>query len=343
LRDYILKSQSALYHECGFSCDNGIFLKLGSESFFITDGRYTLDAKQKIKDKALVIEARDIIKKAREILVKNRVKRVTIDPKEWSLEEFEKVSSLKIFFQKSPNLSQKKRIIKTPHEIDIIADGVKIANERFEEFAKRLEAGFGEKRLNFLAHEILTNYGQNPLSFEPITAIDANSALPHAVAGDIVLKNGSILLFDAGIKHKNYCTDRTRVLEFEESRVLNFNKEQSFKNKKAHEVYTIVKDANNLAISKVKPGIKAKEIDKTAREYIEKKGYGDKFVHSTGHGVGLDIHELPIISSKSETILEEGMVFTIEPGVYIENEFGIRVEDMVVVTSDGCRVFGEDI
>ena len=104
------------------------------------------------------------------------------------------------------------------------------------------------------------------------------------------------------------------------------------------EIYQIVKEAQNLAIKAVKPGVRACDIDAAARDFIAKNGYGECFFHSTGHGVGLDIHEFPIISPKSTTIIEPGMVFSVEPGIYIESEFGVRIEDVVVVTNDGCEV-----
>ena len=184
-----------------------------------------------------------------------------------------------------------------------------------------------------MAKYILEDFGQNSLSFPPIVAINQNSANPHAKPTDIKLKPKSLLLFDAGIKLNNYCSDRTRFFEFKNGRLT-----KNFTDNFTKKIYDIVYSANRFAIEKIKIGIKAKEIDKVARDYIEKKGFGKYFLHSLGHGIGLEVHELPIISFKSETILEEGMVFTIEPGIYLKNRFGIRFEDMVVLEKDGAKI-----
>ncbi len=339
IENYILKDENAVYYECGFSCDSEIFIKLGSEAFFITDGRYTIAAKEAIKD-ALVIESKDsILKSAIEILQKSGIKKIAINPKEWSVFDFDKLSSkLDIEFEYKENFSQKKRIIKTQNEIDLIKEAVKRGAKSFDEYAKKLPSLLNrdEKYLFFEAIESLSHHGEYDLSFEPIIAIEKNSAKPHALPSDTLLKEDSFILFDAGVKYQRYCSDRTRCTTFNEN--LNFDKEQKFQNKRYQKIYDIVLKANQEAIKAIRPGIKAKEIDKIARDVIEKSGYGKYFIHSTGHGVGLDIHELPIINKKSETILEENMIFTIEPGIYLEGEFGVRIEDMVRVTSDGVEI-----
>jgi len=143
------------------------------------------------------------------------------------------------------------------------------------------------------------------------------------------LKKGDLLLFDAGVKYKRYCSDRTRTAYFDGT--IEFKYKQKFKSKKIQKAYDTVLKAHDVAIKKARSGMKAKEIDRLARDVVEKAGFGKYFVHSTGHGVGLDIHEMPYISKTSDTIIEDGMVFTIEPGIYIEDSFGIRIEDMVVM------------
>lgn len=137
-----------------------------------------------------------------------------------------------------------------------------------------------------------------------------------------------------------FCSDRTRTAYFGADG-LNFSKKQRFKSAKQNEIYEIVREAQLLAIRAVAPGVKARDIDAVARKFIAKFGYEKQFFHSTGHGVGLDIHELPYISARSDFIVREGMVFSIEPGIYLENEFGVRIEDVVVVTQNGCEILSE--
>jgi Xaa-Pro aminopeptidase len=268
-----------------------------------------------------------LIKKAREIIRKERIKKLIIDPKEWSIEEFEKLNKLNISFSKKPNFSQKKRIIKNEKELEILKKATKLGAEAFGKFENILKNSYGksEKELNFLIQNILKSRGKYSLSFEPIVAFDANSALPHALPTDKVLEEKSLVLVDAGLKYKRYCSDRTRTY---------INKS----NKKQQKIYDIVRKAHDESLKFAKEGVKASDIDKKAREVIFKSGYGKFFIHSTGHGVGLDIHELPIISPKSDTIIKENMVFTIEPGIYLENEFGIRYENMVVIKGGRAEI-----
>jgi len=325
--NYILKGENAVYHECGFSCDNALFLSLDGENFFITDSRYTFEAKLYVKGAEVVDGERDLVKKARHLIRRAKIKKILIDPTEWSLEEFEKLNKLNISFSKKANFSQQKRIIKSKQEIDIIKSAVTLGAKAFKEFENVLQNSLNEseKELNFKMQNILKNRGLYTLSFDPIVAFDENSALPHALPTDKVLQKKSLVLVDAGLKYKRYCSDRTRTY-------INKN------SKKQQKILDIVKKAHDEALKVAKVGVKAKEIDKKAREVIQKAGYGKYFIHSTGHGVGLDIHELPVISSKSETVIEENMVFTIEPGIYLEGEFGVRYENMVVTNSQKAEI-----
>ena len=306
--DFVLKNENSIYYECGFSCDNVIFLRLGSEAFFITDSRYTTEAKESIKDAEVIDGGHDLAKSAREILRKNRVKKLLYDPLDWSVEDFYRLTSkLNCYFKKERNFSQKKRIIKSDKEIELLREASTLGSKGFDKFANYLQdggVGQSEKRLFFKAIELLTNSGELNVSFNPIVAINKNAAKPHALPSENILKKGDLLHF--GIK-------------------------QNYKDKKRQKVYDTVLKAKDRALKVVKEGVKAKDIDKVAREVIDKAGYGKYFIHSTGHGVGLDIHELPIISKRDETVLKENMVFTIEPGIYLPGEFGVRIEDMVVI------------
>ena len=327
--NYIFNKENEIYYECGWSSDNALFLSLNDEKFVITDSRYTLDAKENAK--AEVIEARDLVKKARELILKKRIKKLKIDFKNWSKENIDKLS-LAVFLQNSPDLSFKKRLIKTEKELEIIKKAVKKGAKAFDEFAKVIETGIDEYELSFRFKEKLTKRGKRSLSFEPIVAINENAAKPHAVVTSKKLKKGDLLLLDAGIKYKRYCSDRTRTIYIDKN--ITMSKKQNFL-KDIQKVYDVVLKAQEKAIKSVRVGIKACELDKIARDVIENAGYGKYFVHSLGHGVGLDIHEWPFINSRNELRLKEGMVFTIEPGIYLPGEFGIRIEDMVAINYKG--------
>ncbi len=334
--NYILKDENAVYFECGYSCDNEIFIKFQNRGFFITDSRYAIEARSIITNSE-VIESRDIIKSARLLLRSLGVRDMIYNPSDFSYFDFVNLSrDLHINFIAKNEFSKLKRQIKSSLEIEILKEAARLGASKFDELSQAISSGMSEKTINFKAENIFRDGGNLALSFNPITAINANAAKAHALPLDERIKSNDLLLVDAGVRYQRYCSDRTRTAEFKDG--FKFTKEQKFSNSKQNEIYQIVKEAQNLAIKAVKPGVRACDIDAAARDFIAKNGYGECFFHSTGHGVGLDIHEFPIISSKSTTIIEPGMVFSVEPGIYIENEFGVRIEDVVVVTNDGCEV-----
>lgn len=338
MKNFILKDENAVFYECAYSCDNEIFLNLENEKFFITDGRYEFEAREALKDTNLII-TNDLFKEARKLIRKFNIGNLIFNPRDLSFFEWKNLSSnLHINFQAKDNFSQKKRIIKSSFEIEQLKKAAKFGEKGFEKIAKfiRKNPNLSEKELNLMAKNILQDNGNLGLSFEPITAINKNAAKAHALPTNEKLKENDLLLLDAGVKFERFCSDRTRTAKI--SGNFEFNKEQSFANSKQNEVYEIVKEAQNLAIKAIKPGYKAYEIDKIARDFIAKNGFGKYFNHSLGHGVGLDIHELPNISPRSDIELKKGMVFSVEPGIYIENEFGVRIEDVVVVTENGCEI-----
>ncbi|MEG2338548.1 MAG: M24 family metallopeptidase, partial [Clostridium sp.] len=163
-------------------------------------------------------------------------------------------------------------------------------------------------------------------SFSTIVASGERSALPHGVASDKVIENGDFVTLDFGCIYNGYCSDMTRTIVVGKA------------SDKQREIYNLVLKANEEALKNIKPGIKCLELDKVARDIIIEGGYGECFGHGLGHGLGREIHEEPRVSPKGETILEEGMVITDEPGIYIEGFGGVRIEDLIVVTKDGYRV-----
>ena len=175
-------------------------------------------------------------------------------------------------------------------------------------------------------HEVLKVDG---LSFNPIIAYGANGANPHGTVGDRYVKSGDAIIIDMGGIKDNYCSDMTRTV---------FWKQPS---EKAREVFEIVLEAQKRGVATVKPGVRFCDIDAACRDYITEKGYGEFFTHRTGHHIGLECHEYGDISSINETRCEPGMIFSIEPGIYLPGEFGVRIEDLVLVTEDGCEVLNK--
>lgn len=339
MKNYILQNENAVYFECGYSCDNLIFLSLGGERYFITDARYEIEAKL-IAQNCEVIISSNLIEETQKILQKNKIKKLTFDPNDFSLFTYEKLKSgLKVHFVQAPNFSKLKRIIKTDDEVKLLKTAMKLGREGFKRFAFYLQyngAKVSEKYLQFKAKQCMSHDGDLDLSFDPIVAINKNSAKPHALPTKDILQKGDLLLVDAGVKYKRYCSDRTCTSYY--SKNMNFSREQKFNSNLEQKIYDIVLKAQLTAIKKARSGMKASQIDKFARDIIDKAGYGKYFIHSTGHGVGLDIHEYPNINSRSDIILEDNMVFTVEPGIYLDKKFGVRIEDTVVLKKGRAEI-----
>ena len=338
--NFILKNENSIYYECSFSCDNAIFLSLGSEKFFITDARYTIEAKEYAKN-CEIIESSNLIDSTKEILKKNSIKNLVFDPNDFTFFDYKNlIKDLDINFIEKPNFSKTKRLIKSDEEIKLLKKASLLGKDGFKEFAKYIKNnGFkrSEKELYFNAYKYISQSSKYDISFNPIVAINENAAKPHALATSKKLNKNDLILVDAGIKYKRYCSDRTctSVADFNN---FSFKREQKFKNKKHQKIYDIVLKAQEKCIKEAKNGMMAKDVDKIARDFITQAGYGKYFVHSTGHGVGLDIHEFPNINSKNELMIEDNMVFTVEPGIYIPNEFGVRIEDTVYIKNGKAEI-----
>lgn len=220
------------------------------------------------------------------------------------------------------------RIRKGSDEIEEIGKSSEIVDEVIEDLRDMNEEIIGktENELADIIKEKMSEKGGEKPSFTPTASSGANGAKPHYSHGEKIIEEGEPVVLDFGCYQSHYPSDQTRTLVF--------GGEPSEKFK---EVHNVVKEAQQAAVETVEPGIKAKEVDEAAREIIEESGYGEEFIHRTGHGVGLDLHEPPFINQENTRKLEEGMVFSVEPGIYIEGEFGVRIEDLVVVTEDGCE------
>jgi Xaa-Pro aminopeptidase len=186
--------------------------------------------------------------------------------------------------------------------------------------------GMTEDELAAFVERQLVDRGSDGVSFEPTVGSGPNGAKPHHSHGDRVVRAGEPVVFDFGGVVDHYPGDQTRTLVFGEE-----------PSATVREVHDLVREAQQAAVEAVGPGVAAEDVDAAARDVIEQAGYGEQFIHRTGHGVGLDVHEEPYIVAGSDRPLEPGMVHSVEPGVYLPDEFGVRIEDLVVVTDDGCE------
>ena len=222
----------------------------------------------------------------------------------------------------SKNYVDKQRMIKSSSEIENIKKATQIAQTAFKELdvANRKET---EDVLAFDLVRLMIENGASGESFDTILVSGSNTSLPHAIPQPKTLETP--ILVDWGAKYNGYCSDNTRTIVY---------------NEKEQEILDIVRESHDKAIKAIKPGLKCCEIDKVSRDIIKEYGYGDKFIHSTGHSLGLDIHETPTFNARDDTIIEKGMVITVEPGIYLEGEFGVRLEDTVAI-GNNAKIIGD--
>ncbi len=218
------------------------------------------------------------------------------------------------------------RMIKDEEEQNLMREASRINDRVMERLISSIKGDISEKRMTNILLDIYEEEGADGFSFSPIIAYGANGADPHHHCDSSLLKKGDSIILDIGGIKNNYCSDMTRTV---------FYKEVS---EECRAIYELVKKANLAAIEKVKPGARFCDIDRAAREVIEKAGYGKYFTHRTGHSIGLEVHDFGDVSSVNTDILEPGMIFSIEPGIYLTGDFGVRIEDLVLVTEDGVEV-----
>lgn len=218
------------------------------------------------------------------------------------------------------------RLIKDQDEQTLMRTASELNDQAMKVLAASVEEGCTELALSRLLKETYRAMGTDGISFAPIIAFGANAALPHHDPGHAQLHPGDSIICDIGCIKDNYCSDMTRTF---------FYKAVS---EKARRVYDLVHQANLAAIAAVRPGARFCDVDAAARQVIEAGGYGAYFTHRTGHAIGIEVHEYGDVSSVNTALLEPGMVFSIEPGIYLQNEFGVRIEDLVLVTDTGCEV-----
>lgn len=224
-------------------------------------------------------------------------------------------------------IADRVRSIKDDSEINKMRLASQLNDKAMELIQTHLKEGVSEMEIASLIPEIFLSLGADDVSFTPIVAFGHNTSDPHAVPNSTRLKKGLPIIIDMGCIKDGYCSDMTRSF-FLEDNTLNH-------------VYQTVLKANLAAIDKVKPGVLLKDIDHAARSVIQSAGFEEYFIHRTGHGIGQDVHEPYDVSANSEVICEEGMIFSIEPGIYLPEGGGIRIEDLVLVTKDGCEVLNQ--
>jgi Xaa-Pro aminopeptidase len=335
-RDFDLLLVSDLFNVrylSGFTGSNGVCL-IGDETrIFITDFRYVERSKSEVSDFDLVQGKQDLLKQVVEVVKEQAgdAARLGFDESQMTVKAHERLSGLMpegAQLVAAGGLVEQLRAVKDDGELEKMRRAAEIADGLYRWVIEEHGlAGHTEAAVARALTRRAQDDGADGVSFEPIVAAAGNGALPHAEPGDLEIPRDTLVVIDLGCAVEGYCSDCTRTFATGDV------------GDEAREAYELVRSAQAAAVAAVAAGAEAKAVDAAARDEIEQAGRGDQFGHGTGHGVGLEVHEAPRIAPKVETTLESGNVVTIEPGVYVPGKFGIRIEDMVLVTADGADSF----
>jgi len=323
----LVSNPSNIYYISLFYGHDSYMLITKKRDYIITDFRYTEQAKREARGFEIIDKPASLLKKTAAIASDLRLKRIGFESAYMSVREAALLSKgLKRRLYPTLGVIEKQRIIKEEDEIRLIKKAANIAKSVCRQIRDEIRPGKTEKDISAKIDYLLKKKGADEAAFSTIVASGPNASMPHARPTSKKIKKKEPIVIDFGARFKGYNSDLTRssfVGTIDEHFKL---------------VYSIVADAQARAIDKIRPGIKISEIDKAARAYILKKGFDKYFKHALGHSIGIDVHESPSINSKNHSILRKGMVFSVEPGIYIPGWGGVRIEDLVVVTKKGCEV-----
>jgi len=320
---YLILDRANTLYASGLRCSSSYILLTVDAAFFLTDFRYLEIAKQSIPEFSVLLQKKPVADIAR-LARREKVRRIGFEtslPFGMMTQFHESFEDCEFMATDAPLTDA--RIRKSKAEIETIRKSVLLADAAYHDLAEDVGEGMSETQVRNRLRRLIERHGGEKESFDSIVAAGANASRPHAVPGERLLKRGDVVQIDTGLIHEDYCSDLSRVLSVGRP------------SEKLKKIYQVVVDAQKRAIEAIRPGARACDIDARARDHITKKGYGKNFGHGTGHGVGLEIHEPPTLRASSIDVLEEGMVVTVEPGIYIPGWGGVRIEDMIVVTRDG--------
>jgi len=308
--------------------DSWLVIALDDRPALLTDSRFTEQARAEATLFRVVERKIALSEVAAKALRRWKAERTAFDPDQLTVRAHQALTKALGGAELRPveQLVLALRQVKDAAEVNLIRRAIGIAERAFLELKAEIEPGMTEKQIADRLEMLLRERGAEGAAFETIAAVRERASLAHARPTDRVLKAADPLLIDWGARYQLYCSDLTRViLPGRIPPVL-------------RTIYDVVMEAQACALKRIGPGVPLREVDAAARDVIHKAGHGKHFGHGLGHGVGLDVHELPHLSRKAEGVLKPGMIFTVEPGIYLPGRAGVRIEDIVLVTKRGCEV-----
>lgn len=324
---YITNPENRFYLS-GFSGTAGALFISRDKKYLLTDFRYTEQAGRECPEFKIIQVKGAYPEALQEIVAENGIPVLGCEGDHLTYNQYTALRDKLAGTELEPvsGLVEGLRLCKDEIEIKCIIEAVRLADESFDRILPAIKPGVAERDVALQLEYFMRSMGAEEAAFKIIVASGPRSALPHGVASARIIREGDLVTLDFGAVYRGYHSDITRTV------VLGRPED------KQREIYSIVLEAQMRAIAAVRAGVPASAVDRAAREFIEQMGYGAYFGHGTGHGVGLNIHENPRLSSKDDTVLKAGMVVTVEPGIYLPGWGGVRIEDTVLVEEGGCRV-----
>ena len=322
---------------CGFTGSSGLLLVEEAGSVFFSDFRYDTQAHEEVKAAKVLIAQKSALQALGEFLGKRRKRArgwtVGIEAEHVTVADKKRLSDLRppgVRLKDAAPIVERARMVKDADELERIRAAVNLGAKLFDRTIEVLRPGVKETEVAAEMEFAARRAGAEEMSFSTIIGAGARSALPHGRASNQAIPRGGFVVCDFGVILSGYCSDQTRTVWVSAT--------SGAVPEDARHAYEAVRESQQAAIGAVRPGIAVGEVDEAARKVLRKAGLGRYFTHSTGHGVGLEIHEVPRVAAGQKEILQPGMVITIEPGVYFPGKWGVRIEDMVTVTASGCDV-----
>ncbi len=312
-----ITSYPNIFYYSGFTSPDAVLIITKCAQLLFTDSRYTIQAHIQAPDFE-IIDIGDIDKTIRSL----KEKTLCFEEDSVTVAKYERLKNSGKTLKPFASIIKKPRMVKDKYEMGKIAQAEQLGDQAFGYIINRITPGRSEKEIALELEFFMRKNGASALSFETICASGVRSAMPHGTASDKIIEKGDLLTMDFGCILDGYCSDMTRTVVIGKA------------DEKQKEIYDIVLRAQLAVIDILKAGIKCSDADMAARKIITECGYGKNFGHSTGHSVGIEIHELPVLSPKSGDVLEAGNVVSVEPGIYIEDFGGVRIEDLVQITSE---------
>ncbi|RKN84714.1 M24 family metallopeptidase [Paenibacillus ginsengarvi] len=309
----------------GFTGSSGYLLITADKAYLLTDFRYMSQAPEQAKFFEVIEHTPKMTTTLKELLNRNGIRELGFEQHHVTFAAYSAYASDLAGIKLVPAdlLVEELRMIKDESELAIMREAAELADRTFVHLLTTLKPGLSENEVALTLETFMRQHGATSVSFETIVASGERSALPHGKASDRILRSGEFVKFDFGAYYKGYCSDITRTV------VLGKPTDRH------REIYDIVLEAQLHTLEHIRPGMTGKEADALARDIITRYGYGEQFGHSTGHGLGMEVHEAPRLSSQSATVLMPGMTVTVEPGIYLPGFGGVRIEDDIVITDTG--------